>query len=194
MSGSVETSQVLVATLRRTCIRGAWGGRDYLDLLQTLDTALRDPRVDAGRLAITGVSYGAYMTHVILGRTARFRCAVTENGISNLVSNFAGSAGRVFWTWQMEGTPETQPERYRALSPITNVDAIHTPLLLIHAEQDATCPIGQSDELLAALRARGAEAALVLIPGEGHLMNLIGAPSHRLQRAAALDAWLARWL
>ena len=177
-----------------TCIRGAWGGRDYLDLLQTLDTALRDPRVDAGRLAITGVSYGAYMTHVILGRTARFRCAVTENGISNLVSNFAGSAGKVFWTWQMEGTPDTQPERYRALSPITNVDAIHTPLLLIHAEQDATCPIGQSEELLAALRARGREAALVRISGEGHLMNLIGAPSHRLQRAAALDAWLERWL
>lgn len=177
-----------------TCIRGAWGGRDYLDILQTLETALRDPRVDAGRLAVTGVSYGAYMTHVMLGRTARFRCAVTENGISNLVSNFAGSAGKAFWTWQMEGTPETQPERYRAMSPITQADAIHTPLLLIHAEQDATCPIGQSEELLAVLQSRGAEAALVRIPGEGHLMNLVGKPRHRLQRADALDAWLERWL
>jgi dipeptidyl aminopeptidase/acylaminoacyl peptidase len=177
-----------------TCIRGAWGERDYRDILQTLETALRDPRVDAGRLAVTGVSYGAYMTHLMLGRSRQFRCAVTENGISNLVSNFAGSAGKAFWTWQMQGTPETQPERYRAMSPLTYADAIDTPLLLIHAEQDATCPIGQSEELLRALKARGAEAALVGIPGEGHLMNLIGTPSHRLQRAAALDAWLARWL
>ena len=177
-----------------TCIRGAWGDRDCRDIMQAVETALRDPRVDGERLALTGVSYGAYMTHIILGRTRQFRCAITENGISNLVSNFAGSAGKVFWTWQMEGTPESQPERYRNLSPITYADAIDTPLLLIHAEQDATCPIAQSEELLAALRARGAEAALVRIPGEGHLMNLIGAPSHRLQRAAALDAWLARWL
>ncbi len=177
-----------------TCIRGGWGGRDYLDIMQTVETALNDPRVDAGRLAVTGVSYGGYMTHVILGRTDMFRCAVSENGISNLVSNFGGSAGKVFWTWQMEGTPETQPERYRDLSPIAYADAIDTPLLLIHAELDATCPIGQSEELLAALRARGREAAIVRIPGEGHLMNLIGAPSHRLLRSAALDAWLERWL
>ncbi|MEO6060972.1 MAG: prolyl oligopeptidase family serine peptidase, partial [Thermoflexales bacterium] len=43
-----------------TVIRGAWGGRDYLDIMQTVETALRDPRVDAGRLTVTGVSYGAY--------------------------------------------------------------------------------------------------------------------------------------
>lgn len=177
-----------------TCIRAAWGGRDYADLMSVLDAALAAPGVDPARLAVTGVSYGAFMTHMILGRTDRFRAAITENGISNLVSNFAGTTGQAFWTWQMEGTPETQPERYRALSPLTYADRIRTPLLMIHAEQDTNCPIGQSEELLAALRARGREAELVRIPGEGHMMNLVGAPSRRLMRAAAFDAWLARWM
>lgn len=179
-----------------TCIRGAWGGRDYADVMSVLEAALAEPGVDPARLAVTGVSYGAYMTHLIIARTHRFRAAITENGISNLVSNFAGTTGQAFWTWQLEGTPETQPERYRALSPLTYASAVRTPLLMIHAEQDTNCPVGQSEELRAALRAQAepVEAELVRIPGEGHMMNLVGAPSRRLSRAAALDAWLARWL
>lgn len=177
-----------------TCIRGAWGGRDYADVMSVLDAALAAPAVDPSRVGVTGVSYGAYMTHLMLGRTQRFRAAVTENGISDLVSNYGSTQNQRFWDWQLFGPPEDEPERYRALSPLTYADAIETPLLLIHAEQDSNCPIGQSEQMRAALAARGVPAELVRIPGEGHMMNLIGAPSSRARRAAALDAWLGRWL
>ena len=177
-----------------TCIRTAWGVRDYEDLMHMLDRAMNDPLVDPTRLAVTGVSYGGFMTHCIIGRTRRFRVAITENGISNLAGNYARTTNQLFWEWQMDGTPATQPERYRALSPIQNANEVRTPLLLIHAEQDENCPIEQSEEMLAALQANGCAARLVRIPEEGHLMNLVGKPSHRALRTRVLDEWLAHWL
>lgn len=173
-----------------TQIRAAWGQRDYADLMEMVEQALRDPQVDPTRLAVTGVSYGGFMTHCIIGRTQRFRVAISENGISNLVSNYATTTNQLFWQWQLAGTPDQQPDRYRALSPIHSAHLARTPLLLIHAEQDINCPIGQSEEMAAALQAAGCPAKLVRIPEEGHLMNLVGKPSHRLLRTHALDQWL----
>jgi dipeptidyl aminopeptidase/acylaminoacyl peptidase len=175
-----------------TAIRGAWGDRDARDLTQALDAALADDAGDPQRLGVTGVSYGGYMTQLLLTRTDRFAAAVSENGISNLSSLFvANPATRPFWTWEMAGTPETAPDRFRDLSPLTHASRIRTPLLLIHAERDESCPIGQSEEIHAAL---GREVRLGRIPEEGHLMNLIGRPSRRLLRAAWLDQWFARYL
>jgi dipeptidyl aminopeptidase/acylaminoacyl peptidase len=135
------------------------------------------------------------MTHWMLSHTDRFRVAISENGISNLVSEFGTSGGsQASWTWNLGGTPWTAPERYRDLSPLTYVADIRTPLLLIHAENDHNCPIGQSEEMFTALALLGREVALVRVPGEGHLMNLVGKPSRRLARLEAINAWLARYL
>ncbi|MBI5880444.1 MAG: S9 family peptidase [Chloroflexi bacterium] len=178
-----------------TAIRGAWGERDYLDLLECLDAALAQGGLDGGRLAVTGVSYGGYMTNWIIGHTPRFRAAIGENGISDLQANFATSLhGEEFWNWELGGTPQTMPARYRTLSPVTYAANVQTPLLLVHAENDTNCAIAQSETMANAVRAHGGVALLVRIPGEGHLMNLIGTPEHRQQRMAAIDEWLARWL
>jgi dipeptidyl aminopeptidase/acylaminoacyl peptidase len=66
--------------------------------------------------------------------------------------------------------------------------------LLIHAELDGNCPIGQSEQMFAALRSLGRDTELFVITGEGHLMNLTGRPSRRLARARAVDRWLDRHL
>ena len=79
-------------------------------------------------------------------------------------------------------------------SPITAADRIRTPLLLVHADLDRNCPIRQSEQMLAALRSLGRDVELVVIRGEGHLMNLTGRPSRRLARARAVDRWLERYL
>ena len=178
-----------------TTIRGAWGDRDARDLEQALDAALADGAGDPQRLGVTGVSYGGYMTQLLLTRTNRFAVAASENGISNLTSLFAANpAARPFCAWEMAGTPQSAPERFRNLSPVTHADRIRTPLLLIHAERDESCPIGQSEEAYATLAELGREVRLWRIPEEGHLMNLVGRPSRRLLRANCLDQWFARYL
>jgi dipeptidyl aminopeptidase/acylaminoacyl peptidase len=95
---------------------------------------------------------------------------------------------------ELGGPPWECPEVYVASSPVAAADRIRTPLLLIHADLDRNCPIGQSEQMLAALRSLGRDVEFVVIRGEGHLMNLTGRPSRRLVRARAVDRWFGRYL
>jgi len=177
-----------------TAIRGDWGGRDYADLMQMTDAALKLDDIDSARLCVTGVSYGGYMTHWIVGHTDRFHAAISENGISNLVSCFAQSNMKTFWISTMGGSPLTHSDRYITLSPITYSLMMRTPLLMIHAELDETCSISQSEELQCAPARNGSVRELVRVPDEGHWMNVTGKPRHRRLRAEAFDNWLKKWL
>ena len=178
-----------------TAIRGAWGTADWASLDHLIDSAAALPGIDAGRVAITGVSYGGYLAMWAATRSGRFGAAISENGISNLLGEWGAEADGGAWlTAELGGPPWERPRDYVRASPIAAAHRIRTPLLLIHAELDANCPIGQSEQMFAALRALGRDTELFVITGEGHLMNLTGRPSRRLARARAVDRWLDRYL
>jgi dipeptidyl aminopeptidase/acylaminoacyl peptidase len=176
-------------------IRGSWGTQDWTDVTGVLDAAAAEGGLDDERIAVTGVSYGGYLTMRAITLTGRFRAAISENGISNLLALWGSGAEDPGWlTGEMGGTPWERAPEYVAASPLTAAARIRTPLLLIHAELDHNCPVSQSEQMLAALRQQGAIAELVRLPGEGHLVNLNGRPSRRLARARAVEAWLDRYL
>lgn len=128
-------------------------------------------------------------------KTARFRAAIAENGISDLLSAYgSGEDDGSFWRSEAGGAPWEVPERYLARSPLVLADRIRTPLLLIHAEHDRSCPLSQSAELFTALRALGRPVRFLVARGEGHLMNFTGGSRFRSARAAAIDDWLDRHL
>ena len=79
-------------------------------------------------------------------------------------------------------------------SPLTYADAISTPLLIIHSEQDWRCPLEQAQRLYVALRRRDATVELLLMPGEGHELSRSGSPVHRVQRFDAILEWFGRYL
>jgi dipeptidyl aminopeptidase/acylaminoacyl peptidase len=174
---------------------GDWGGIDARDLLAALDAVVGRSDVDATKLAVTGESYGGFMTNWLIATTERFAAAVTQSCISDFVSEYLTTddpAGG--FDWEMGGPPWAQPERYRRLSPLTYIERIRTPLLLIHSELDQNCPINQSEQLYTALQLLGRDAEFLRIPSEGHLVNLVGRPSSRLARIQATDRWFARYL
>jgi dipeptidyl aminopeptidase/acylaminoacyl peptidase len=173
---------------------GDWGGIDARDLLAAVDAASGRPDVDPDRLAVTGESYGGFMTGWLLATTDRFRAGVAQNGISDLRSEFLTTADPPSFAWDMGGMPWERPDQYQRLSPLTWVEGIRAPLLLIHSEQDQNCPISQSEQLYTALRLLGRETEFLRLPGEGHLVNLVGRPSSRLARIEATDRFLARHL
>ena len=177
-----------------TSIRGDWGGGDYRDLMGLVESAIATASVDPSRLAIMGESYGGYMANWAVAHTNRFRVAVTENSLSDLVAAYAGPSGPAFWRSELGGTPWNRPQAYLTRSPIRYVDRIRTPLLILHAELDQNCPTSQSDELFGALRSLGRDVRHVRIPGEGHLVNLLGRPSRRAARRSIIDTWLDRHL
>jgi dipeptidyl aminopeptidase/acylaminoacyl peptidase len=127
-----------------TAIRGGWGGADWTSLERLIDAVAATPGIDAGRAAITGVSYGGYLSMWAITRSARFCAAISENGISDLLAEWGAEGDDGAWlTTELGGPPWERPDVYVASSPIAAADRIRTPLLLIHADLDRNCPIGQ---------------------------------------------------
>ncbi len=176
-------------------IVGDWGGVDLADVLALTEAATVAPGVDADRLAITGVSYGGYLTLWAISQDDRFRAAISENGISDLFAAFGTSedAG-LWWLAEMAHAPWEQPMAWIDRSAVRYADRITTPLLLLHAELDQNVSIAQSEQMYAALRTLGRPVEFVRVPGEGHLMDLNGSARFRLARMDRITEFLARTL
>ena len=177
------------------CNIGHWGEGDAPDLLAALDAAVATGWVDAARVGVMGLSYGGYMTNWLIGHTRRFRAAVSENSISNLLS-FYGTAdiGWYFAPDELGAEPDDAPDLYTSLSPLTAVDAIDVPLLLLNCLEDWRCPIEQAEQLYTALKRRGRIVDMVCFPGESHTMLSGGRPQSRLERRQHLLRWFAAHL
>lgn len=175
-----------------------WGEDDFRDVMAGIDTVIAADKVDPKRLAITGISYGGFMTNWAIGHTDRFRAAVSVNGVSNQVSMFGVSDMSALWLPTEFGgafwESEEAWQRFRHHSPITYVDRMHTPLLLIQSENDYRCPIEQGEQMLTALRYRHQIVELVRFPGASHVIAASGMPHQRyLQWKLALD-WFDTYL
>jgi dipeptidyl aminopeptidase/acylaminoacyl peptidase len=178
-----------------TAIVGDWGGDDLADVLALTAAATDRPEVDADRVAITGVSYGGYVTLWALTQVEGFRAAIAENALSDLLGAYGtGEGGPEFWLAELGVEPWQEPAAYVERSAIRHADRITTPLLLLHAELDQNVPVGQSEQLYAALVRLGRPVRFVRAPGEGHLMNLDGSARFRLERMALVESFLAQHL
>lgn len=172
-----------------------WGSVDVDDVMAVMDEALRRyPFIDPDRVGMLGGSYGGYMATWLAAHTDRFRAICSERAANNLVnleshSDVAGA----FWAiigprvWE-------DPEEYRRMSPITFVQNIHTPMLLLHSEADLRCPIGQADELFVALRQMRRDVEYHRFPAESHELTRSGSPVHRVQRADIVLEYFQRAL
>jgi dipeptidyl aminopeptidase/acylaminoacyl peptidase len=172
-------------------IVGDFGNLDSMDVLALLAAALRDPDLDGDRVGVMGGSYGGFMTSWLVGHTDRFRAAISERAC-NAFDSFEGSSD-IGWAFVRHWNG-TDPERVAAQSPLSYVDRIRTPMLLIHSEQDWRCPIEQAQRLFVALKQRKVEVELLLFPGEGHELTRSGLPSHRVARFEAVLDWWRRHL
>lgn len=173
-----------------------WGGEDYLDLMALVDLALErsDPPIDASRLAITGGSYGGYMSCWAITQTDRFVVAVSGSCISNLVSFFGTSdVGGSWGVHEFGGTPWERSDWYRSRSPLTHVQRVKTPLLLYHGDADLRCPIEQSEQMFTAMLRLGQTVEFLRVPGEAHGV-LSGTPEHRIVTREAILEWFGRFL
>lgn len=170
--------------------RGKWGESDMPDVIAAVDAASRLDWVDTDRLGITGGSYGGYLTNWIIGHDNRFKAAVTQRCVSNFHS-FVGTSdiGFDFGIYEFGGTPWSDAETLLKHSPISYVERIDTPLLILHSERDFRCPIEQAEQMFTALRYLGKEVAFVRIPEESHELSRSGTPSRRVARLKHLIGW-----
>jgi dipeptidyl aminopeptidase/acylaminoacyl peptidase len=96
--------------------------------------------------------------------------------------------------YQFNGNPWDNAEFYLERSPLTYVNDIHTPLLIIHSEQDLRCPVEQGEQLYIALRWLGRTAEFVRFPDENHELSRAGQPLHRVERLTRIADWFSNYL
>jgi dipeptidyl aminopeptidase/acylaminoacyl peptidase len=145
-----------------------FGGGDLRDILAGIDAVEKIAPVDDSRLAITGVSYGGFMTMWAVTHTSRFAAAVAGAGVSDWLSYY-GENGINTWLPPFFGaTAYEDPAIYLKLSPISSIRKAKTPTFIWVGERDIECPPAQSIEFYHGLKEVGAPASLVIYPGEGH--------------------------
>ncbi|WP_371017656.1 S9 family peptidase [Pseudalkalibacillus sp. JSM 102089] len=176
--------------------RGDYGGGDYEDLMAGVDVALdKYSFIDEAQLFVTGGSYGGFMTNWIVGKTDRFKAAVTQRSISNWQSFYGVSdIGYFFTKWEVGSDLDENPAKLWHHSPLKYVDQIETPLLILHSENDYRCPIEQGEQLYVALKHRGKETMFVRFPDSDHNLSRSGHPELRVERLKHLGNWFDNYL
>jgi dipeptidyl aminopeptidase/acylaminoacyl peptidase len=171
---------------------GAWGFAPYTDLMAATDAACAHPRVDASRTAAMGGSFGGYMANWIAGHTDRFDAIVTHASLWAL-DQFGPTTDGAYW-WAREMTAQMTEQN----TPHRHVDAIRTPMLVIHGDKDYRVPIGEGlrlwYELLAASGLPAGDDGtspheFLYFPTEGHWVL---APQHAKVWYQVVTAFLAR--
>ena len=169
-------------------IFGDQNGGEAADVLAGVDAALaRYPWIDPARLGIEGTSYGGQLTNWIITQTDRFKAAVPNAGISNLVSfnymaYYHDYLAVEFGRYPHEnGLMETLWER----SPIRLIHKVKTPTLITHGENDNDVPIAEAEQLYVALHDVGVPTVLVRYPREGHGLRETAHVVDQLERSIA---------
>ena len=194
-------------------VLGDWGGDDYRDLMAALDAVCQRDYVDSERLGVHGYSYGGYMTTWAIGHTTRFRAAVAGAPCIDLwsmygTSDIATGFGETQWANRLAGGMSISRPlvdelaggvdslAYRLLqrSPITFAPQVETPVLLLHGEDDARCPIGQSEQYFQVMKRLGKEVELARFPGCGHGFLRTGHVALRQAYLERMLEWFERWL
>jgi dienelactone hydrolase len=171
---------------------GAWGFAPYTDLMAATDVACAHPRVDGSRTAAMGGSFGGYMANWIAGHTDRFDAIVTHASLWAL-DQFGPTTDGAYW-WAREMTTRMTEQN----TPHRHVEAIRTPMLVVHGDKDYRVPIGEGLRLWYELLADSALPAaddgtspheFLYFPTEGHWVL---APQHAKVWYQVVTAFLAR--
>ena len=175
--------------------RAGWGEIESEDILAGIDAALeRYPDIDPARVGVSGGSYGGFMANWLTATTNRFAAAVTSRSITNWESWYGSSDAPGLTEFELGGTPWEQRELYRRLSPISHVENVTAPTLIIHSENDYHAPIGEGEQWFMALTKREIPTEFVRYPRSGHGLSRTGEPWLLVDRLERIRSWFTHWL
>lgn len=169
-------------------IQFSYPGKDYDDLMAGVDAALAKGWIDEKNLFVCGGSGGGVLTAWIVGHTNRFAAACAMRPVINWHS-FVGTTDGASWYYQFERYPWQDPVEYAKRSPLSYVENVQTPILIMTGEEDLRTPISQSEEYYRALKMLKKETLLIRMPEEYHGWRR---PSHQLTQQLYLMAWFSQ--
>ncbi|WP_040370397.1 prolyl oligopeptidase family serine peptidase [Blastomonas sp. AAP53] len=142
------------------------------DVGALLDRLAKNPSLDARRFGVTGGSYGGYMCYASAIRYARrFNAATCVVAISNFVTFLENTEEYRRDLRRIEYGDERIPQlrtKLEEISPLTQVDRLKMPLLVVTGANDPRVPASEADQIIDAVRSRGGTAWHLLARNEGH--------------------------
>ena len=170
-----------------------WANGQALDAAAAADFIRAQPWSN-GKVGIYGYSYGGIISMAAVARAPdAFDAAVPMSGIYDFAKAYE-NADRIIKIFIREGhggTPEERPGVYAVSNTLARLDAVKTPILLMHGEDDTIAPFNQFQLAREALKRYGKVFEAHSYPGEPHRF---GDPGNRVDMYRRLEAWMDRWL
>ncbi|MEM8696839.1 MAG: S9 family peptidase [Pseudomonadota bacterium] len=174
-------------------IENAYPGNDYDDLMSVVDRLIADGMVDPDGLFVTGGSGGGILTAWIVGQTNRFRAAATQKPVINWTSLTLNSDLPAFVNrYWFSADPWDDPMAYWSRSPLSLMNNVQTPTLVLVGETDYRTPVSEAAQYFSALRLEGVPSAFIVVPGASH-GGYAGRPSQSAARVSAILEWFDRY-
>lgn len=149
------------------------GGKDAKDAWMAANYLKKLPYVDGDRIGVWGLSYGGFFTLIAMTDQPKlFRCGVDVAGVVDYVMYYSDPY-HGDWTASRIGTPEEHPDVYKNASPISHIDRLERPLLVLHGTADVNVPFLESVWLMdeALKKNKGPLVDFMIYPGEFHYFS-----------------------
>lgn len=170
---------------------GDMGGADARDILSGIDHLVASGLVDPDRVAVTGTSYGGFMSAWLVTQTDRLAAAVPISPVANWYSQHYTSQIPAFDRLCLEGSPCASGGQYFDRSPVFAATGATTPTLTLAGALDKNTPPTQALEYHHALLEAGCTSMVCTYPEDGH--SLRGYPAY-LDSATRTMIWLGRFV
>ena len=158
------------------------GGNDAKDAWMAANYLKTLPYVDSNRMGVWGLSYGGFFTLIaVTDQPNLFRAGIDVAGVVDYVMYY-NDPYHGDWTESRIGTPEQNPKVYANASPISHIDRLARPLLVLHGTADVNVPFIESVWLIdeALKKHKGDLLTFMMYPGEFHYFT---------REHVLLDAW-----
>ncbi|GLZ33023.1 peptide hydrolase [Lentzea sp. NBRC 105346] len=147
----------------RDAIEGRPGLTELEDVAKVHDWAVQNNLADPAKCVVNGASWGGYLSLLAIGtQPERWAASVAGVPVADYFAAYEDEMEplRAFDRALFGGSPEELPDLYRECSPLTYIDNVKAPVLILAGENDPRCPIRQIENYLDALQTRNAKYEL----------------------------------
>jgi dipeptidyl aminopeptidase/acylaminoacyl peptidase len=167
-----------------------WGDVTQADVMAGVRQVADREYVDDTNAFLTGGSFGGYMTSWMVGHTDYFSGAVTQRGVHDLLGFYGSTDGAYrLVEGDFDATPWEEPQFLWEHSPTAYCDAVDTPTLVVHSDDDTRTPINTAELFHRGLRKHDVDTRFVRYPDEGHELSRSGQPGHVVDRIERIVRW-----
>lgn len=170
----------------------AYPGYDYDDLMTVVDEVVAKKYADPERLFVTGGSGGGILTAWITTKTQRFAAAASIKPVINwMTMALAADIGQFVRRHWVRADPWSEPEVFLKRSPISYVDQVTTPTMLMVGEEDYRTPAWEAEQFYTALKMLKVDTALIRVPSAPHY--IASRPSRLISKTDNIMGWFAKY-